>query len=70
MYMLNKLELTCQFVKQGCKAIIRLDKLTEHTINCSYNNKECEKCSHKYKANEFHDCVSTLLDINTRLKRI
>ena len=68
MYMLSKLQIKCQFRDNGCREVLLLDSLNEHTLNCTFNSvvKTCDKCFAEYTDNSSHDCIKALLELNRK----
>ena len=68
--MLGKLKIRCDFKDKGCKEVVLLENLTQHTIKCKYNveklKKKCKKCFVEYPDKSSHDCIRALLELNRK----
>ena len=68
--MLGKLKIRCDFKDKGCKEVLFLENLSQHTVKCRYNcenqKKKCKKCLCEYPAKSSHDCVKALLELNKK----
>jgi hypothetical protein len=60
--MLNKLQIKCSFLENGCKEVVLLEKLRQHMDCCKYNPKGiCRECGVKNGDRGLHNCVENLL---------
>jgi chromosome segregation ATPase len=60
--MLNKLQIKCGFLENGCKEVVLLEKLRQHMDCCKYNPKGiCRECGVKNGDRGLHNCVENLI---------
>ena len=76
--LLNNMKIKCDFESIGCKTVIKLNDLSNHLINCTFNpNNTCIDCGFsKIGEKEGHNCVqrfklmvNDFKDENNRLKK-
>ena len=61
---INKLKVKCNFVENGCRKEIKLDQLSEHTLNCEYNL--CTDCG--LIIGFEHNCINNFKTLVQKLK--
>jgi len=74
--MISRLRVHCDYAKNGCKDVVKLDILSSHLLECMFKPKAlCEDCGIPVDSQEDHDCLfnlralnSSLIDENLRLK--
>ena len=56
---LEALKIKCDFFDNGCKTIVELKHLAEHTDNCAFNpkNTDCHTCGLRKGSDGHHDCI-------------
>lgn len=48
--MISKLQISCDFQKNGCKCAVKVDRINEHIQNCDFNPKNFIKCQNGCRA--------------------
>jgi hypothetical protein len=64
--MLGKLKIKCDIKQNGCKEVLLLENLSQHTVECLYNVEMCKKCLCEIQDKSVHDCIKTLLELNRK----
>ncbi|CAG2106027.1 unnamed protein product, partial [Medioppia subpectinata] len=64
---LNRFKIQCDHWAKGCREVIKLELLPQHTVNCRYNKPKCVKC--QLYQTPVHDCIAALLHENNELKK-
>ncbi|CAG2106025.1 unnamed protein product [Medioppia subpectinata] len=63
---LGRFKIQCDHWAHGCRDIIKLEDLSQHTVNCRYKLAKCETC--QCDQTPVHDCIVALLVENSELK--
>jgi len=67
--LINNLKIRCDFFKDGCHEILKLDCLSAHVKKCLLNpHRECLVCGLKLNGENDHNCVQSLKAINSVLE--